>query len=230
MDSREVVVWLEKEKLYALEKALAQEGHSTTGLLQERLIQLYEETVPLPEQRQIAERLAEQERQEELERLAARRFAAVRVTEDGMTRCFELEGYNTLLHLVNACSGAYQRKKDGAEHPVRLPFYQMAFQNPIEISSDAYREHCRQAGSSPNVTLTADIDCDAKTLVVETELGELRYPLDTVVKAVKAAYRKQGLRAEGYLARLMAQLEKLCPSQPGQAPAPSETGGPEIQM
>lgn len=84
----------------------------------------------------------------------------------------------------------------------------MAFQNPVEISVDAYREHCRQAGSSPNVTLTADIDCDAKTLVVETELGELRYPLDTVVKAVKAAYRKQGLRAEGYQARLMEQLDR----------------------
>lgn len=33
MDSLEVVVWLENEKLYALEKVLAEEGHSTTGLL-----------------------------------------------------------------------------------------------------------------------------------------------------------------------------------------------------
>lgn len=230
MECHEIVVWLETEKLRALEKALAQEGHSATGLLQERLIQLYEETVPAPEQRKIAERLAEENRQEELLRLASRRFAAVRVTEDGAARCFELDGYRTLLQLANACSSAFQRKKDGAEHPIRLPFYQMAFQKPIEISEDTYQEHCRQAGGTPNVTLTADIDCDAKTLAVETELGELRYPLDTVVKAVRAAYRKQGLRPEGYQARLMEQLEKLCPSQPGHAPGPSEAGGPEIQM
>lgn len=43
-----------------------------------------------------------------MERLAARRFAAVRVTEDSAARCFELEGYNTLLHIANAYSGAYQ--------------------------------------------------------------------------------------------------------------------------
>ena len=69
-----------------------------------------------------------------------------------------------------------------------------------------------------------------KNQALEEELGELRYPLDTVVKAVRAAYRKQGLRPEGYQARLMEQLEKLCPSQPGHAPGPSEAGGPEIQM
>lgn len=230
MDCREISVWLEREKLHALEKALAQEGHSTTGLLQERLIQLYEETVPLAEQQQITAQMEEQERQEELNRLAARRFAAVRVTEDSVARCFELEGYNTLLNLANACSSAYQQKKDGAEHPVRLPFYQMAFQKAIEISADAYQEHCRQAGSSPNVTLTADIDCDTKTLVVETEIGALRYSMDTVVKAVMAAYRKQGLRAEQYQARLMEQLEKLCPSRSNQEAVATEGCGQELRL
>ena len=60
MECKEIAVWLEAEKLRALEKALAQDGNSTTSLLQERLCQMYEETVPLPEQQRIAELLAEQ--------------------------------------------------------------------------------------------------------------------------------------------------------------------------
>lgn len=230
MNFLEVVVWLEEEKLHALEKALAQEGGSATSLLQERLCQMYEETVPLPEQQRIAELLAEQERQEELRRIAARRFAAVRVTEDGVSRCFELDGYNSLLGLANACSTAYQRRQMDAEHPTRLPFYQMAFQNPVEISGEVYMDHCRQAAGSPNVTLTADIDCDGQTLTVETEAGELRYPLDAVVKSLRAAYKKQGLRPEKYEARLMEQLERRCPSQPRQEPSATEDGGQTLKL
>lgn len=97
--SVEVLVWLERREYDALKQALQASGIDSVEREAERLLrQRYEQLVPKEQREQIDEQLQKEIEQEAREREAARRYSAVRITEGGLSRCFETDNMDMLSH------------------------------------------------------------------------------------------------------------------------------------
>lgn len=89
--SEQIVLWLEEPKYQALERAMEEQGKDVEAVMQAKLDELYEQTVPVQERIEIddlidADRLASARAAE-----AARRFSAFRIVEGNRWDFFETE-------------------------------------------------------------------------------------------------------------------------------------------
>lgn len=89
--SEQIVLWLEEPKYQALERAMEEQGKDVEAVMQAKLDELYEQTVPVQERIEIdnlidADRLASARAAE-----AARRFSAFRIVEGTRWDFFETE-------------------------------------------------------------------------------------------------------------------------------------------
>ena len=86
-----VELWLNEYKMQALELVLDKQGTSIEERLQEYLIELYADLVPVEVQQRIRQRIDSETKASKEAAEAGRRFAVFHVTERGESVCFLAE-------------------------------------------------------------------------------------------------------------------------------------------
>lgn len=106
MSSTEINLWLDSHRMEALEKAMEAEDTSVQEYMQDYLIELYTEMVPLEEQQRVDKIIAAERQAEALAAEAQRKFCVYSITQDGQRIFLSVEGRTDLLQaalLLNRC-------------------------------------------------------------------------------------------------------------------------------
>lgn len=121
LNSVDITVWFQAEKLEALNRALEQTGSNVERELEKSLDALYEQNVPLSQRVAIDSKIAEEEKrdQEERDRQAAGKYrvSIVRVTDNGIEHCWKLErSWNILVIAAQLREAIRQSNKQTANY------------------------------------------------------------------------------------------------------------------
>lgn len=186
MGDTSIELWLNKHKFEALEQCLAQNGSNTGSVMQEKLSELYLQTVPEQERTEIdraieAERLADEQYAQE-----NRRFSVYRVAEAGTERYFEsdyaMDFMQTAWQLRKYLRGDFENQPES---------FAAVFSDSIPISAEQFDAHAEaRIDGSRNICGVFDIDFDRQRLsAVDRVAGQQTYTLKDVSTAVYHAYR-----------------------------------------
>lgn len=189
MNCLDITVWLEEHKYRALADRLP-EGVTLETMLEETVKKLYEEKVPAVEREHIEELIKAEEREREAVEAASRRFVLIEAVKDGATSCRIGEGHGAPLEVAYACAVQYpQAEKMGSQE-----FLEAAYKDTEAITQEEFRERCRTDGRRIKGVYCLDFDHNTMTAGIAGNSSTL--PMDMVMKAAKAAYRRANLRFE----------------------------------
>lgn len=215
--SIDILIWLEQREYDALEQAL----HDSVEREAERLLrQRYEQIVPKETQEQIEAQLQKEREQAEREREAARRYSAVRITEDGLSRYFEADNMDMLSHAY-----ALRRHLRG-EHSESTLAQKYALGRSIEIDDVVFRQRREALGRSPNVTGAFEINLDVGTFTTwDRATGQsTSYSVESISTAAYYAIRSKSIP----LAKELIFSERLKGKE--LSTEPEQEDGPKLEM
>lgn len=186
MGDTSIELWLNKHKFEALEQCLAQNGSNTGSVMQEKLSELYLQTVPEQERTEIdraieAERLADEQYAQE-----NRRFSVYRVAEAGAERYFEsdygMDFMQTAWQLRKYLRGEFENEPGS---------FASIFTDAILIDAEQFEAHtAAKIEDNRNIFGVFDIDLDRQRFsTVDRVAGRQTYTLKDVSTAVYHAYR-----------------------------------------
>ncbi len=197
-------LYLHEYKMKALSSVLAEQGSSVEQRMQEMLIDLYAELVPVETQQEIRARIDAEHAALEAEQEAARKFTAFRVRQDGADAFFQLDHAENILEVAKFLR-RYLREDQG---PGIAALQRSAFARMEPVTAEQYDQLMALRMEDPQkVTGVFDLDFDKQTVsVVDPADGWQTYGMKDVSAAVYHAYRKSYLRPEQYQARFMEKL------------------------
>lgn len=205
-DDVSMELWLDSRRLEALNKALEDIGYDRGAEknMQDRLIDLYCETVPTEVQTAIDQEINAEHM--EAQRLAEehRRICAFHVTEDGQSRYFSVDDG---LELLDAAKKV--RAYLTAESTARPSGFEKMFLHPAEISAERFDELAGiRMENTGKVTGVFDIDFDKREFSgVNIMDGWQTFALGDVSTAAYHATRKQFFSTEQQYAKLLDHLD-----------------------
>ena len=156
------------------------------------------------------------------EREAARRYSAVRITEGGLSRCFETDNMDMLSHAYTL------RRHLRGEHGASTLAQEYAQKRNTEIDTARFQQHQASIGHSKNLTGLYDINLDDGLFTMwNPETGQMAS--HTVKDVSTAAYfasrsasRFDKYKAQIFLVRLDGK--KLTDTEP------EPEDGPKLEM
>ncbi len=221
--SMEVLVWLEQREYDALKKALQASGIDSVEREAERLLrQRYKQLVPKEQREQIEEQLQEEMEQEAREREAARRYSAVRITEGGLSRCFETDNMDMLSHAYTL------RRHLRGEHGASTLAQEYAQKRNTEIDTARFQQHQASIGYSKNLTGLYDINLDDGLFTMwNPETGQMAS--HTVKDVSTAAYYASHNSSRFDKYKVLIFLERLDGKKLTDT-EPKQEDGPKLEM
>lgn len=185
MSTTEINLWLDSHRMEALEEVMEAEDTSVEKYMQNYLIELYTEMVPLEEQQRVDRIIAAERQAEALAAEAQRKFCVYMITENGQRTFLSVEGRTDLLQaalLVNRCL-----KEDGDLH---------SFQKRLTACTEIKEHQFYQAGMEylerpGRVTGVYGLDVD-KGIFSSTDFvdGLLEFSVKDLSTAAGKAFRK----------------------------------------
>lgn len=187
MGDTSIELWLNQHRFDALEQILNEDGMSIEKVMQDQLIELYTDTVPIDQQKKIdeliaAERLADEQTAQEI-----RRFSVYHVTENGTEHYFESD------YAMDMLRTAWQiRKYLRADFEKSPENFAAIFDNAIPIDAQRFNEHVGDLlNESRNIAGVFDIDFDKQEISgVHRFDGWKTYSMKDISVATYQAYRK----------------------------------------
>ncbi len=196
-------LYLHEYKMKALSSVLAGQGSSVEKRMQEMLIDLYAELVPVETQQEICARIDAEHAALEAEQEAARKFTAFRVRQDGADAFFQLDHSETFLDVAKFLRSCLRKEQTSAVGALK------EFLRDLKpVTAGQYDQLVALRMENPQkVTGVFDLDFDKQTVsVVDPADGWQTYGMKDVSAAVYHACRKSCLRPEQYEARFMEKL------------------------
>jgi len=196
-------LYLHEYKMEALSSVLAEQGSSVEEQMQEMLIDLYAELVPVEAQREIRARIDAEHAALEAEQEAARKYSAFRVRQDGGDEFFQLDHSETLLDVAKFLRGYLRKEQTPAADAL-----EKSLRGLKPVTAGQYDQLTALRMENPHkVTGVFDLDFDRQTVsVVDPADGWRTYGTKDVSAAVYHAFRKSCLRPEQYEARFAEKL------------------------
>lgn len=187
MGDASIELWLNQHRFDALEQILNEDGMSIEKVMQDQLIELYTDTVPMDQQKKIdeliaAERLADEQAIQEM-----RRFSVYHVTENSAEHYFESD------YGMDMLQTAWQiRKYLRADFEKRPENFAAIFDNAIPIDAQRFDERVGELlDESRNIVGAFDIDFDKQEISgVHRFDGWKTYSMKDISVAAYQAYRK----------------------------------------
>lgn len=216
--SEQLILWLEEPKYIALSRVLKERGEDIEAVMQARLNDLYEQTVPVQERIEIDDFINAERRAVAQEAAAARRFSAYRIVEKDRWDFFEtdrvLDFIQTASHLRRYLRGTFPPDQTLAETFVKAEYLDFdSFDSRITEFMDG-REQIRGV---------FEIDLDRKIFsALDRKQGWQEYDLKDVSTAIYYAQRKDHRRQADVERIFFERLEgKELNQQPPQENGPS---------
>ena len=160
MGDTSIELCLNKYQYYALRRILTQNGTDIETVMQEKLSELYLQTVPEQERTEIsgrieADRLADEQRAQEM-----RTFSVYHIKENGIKHYFESDYDMELMHV------AWQlRKYLHGEFGPRIKCFAAIFDDVIPIDAKKFEEHVRtRMDNTRKIAGVFDIDFDKQKI------------------------------------------------------------------
>jgi hypothetical protein len=218
MGDESIELWLNKYQYTALSDILYENGTDIKAVMQEKLVELYIQTVPKQERIEIenrinAERLAAEQRSQEI-----RRFSVYHVTENGNSHCFESDYCLELMQLALLVR-RYQR----SELKYQPESFTALFRNSVSINALQFEENVKKRmDNTGQITGVFDIDFDRKMISgVNIMDGWKAYSMKDTGTAAYYAYRTNYLPEDKRWPIFLEHLEGRELTQP----APLITAG-----
>lgn len=216
--SEQLILWLEEPKYIALSRVLKERGEDIEAVMQARLNDLYEQTVPVQERIEIDDFINAERRAVAQEAAAARRFSAYRIVEKDRWDFFEtdraMDFIQTASHLRRYLRGTFPPDQTLAETFVKAEYLDFdSFDSRITEFMDG-REQIRGV---------FEIDLDRKIFsALDRKQGWQEYDLKDVSTAIYYAQRKDHRRQADVERIFFERLEgKELNQQPPQESGPS---------
>jgi len=186
MGDTSIELWLNKYQYYALRRILTQNGTDIETVMQEKLSELYLQTVPEQERTEIngrieADRFADEQHAREM-----RTFSVYHITENGAEHYFESDYDMELMHV------AWQlRKYLRGEFGPRIKCFAAVFDDAIPIDAQKFEEHVRtRMDNTGKIAGVFDIDFDKQEISgVHIMDGWKTYSIKDASTAAYHAYR-----------------------------------------
>ena len=198
-------LWLHEYEMSALSSVLEKQGTTVEKRMQEMLIGLYAELVPHEEQQEIRSRLYAECAAEQTAEEAARKYTAFCVRENDKISFYQLDRTEDILEVAKFLR-RYLRQGQG--HGAAA-LQTSAFARMEPVTAEQYDQLLALRMETPNkVTGVFDLDFDKqKVATVDAVDGWKTWSMQDVSAAVYHAYRKNYLRPEQYMSRLLERLE-----------------------
>ncbi len=198
-------VWFQEDKLSALSSVLVEQGTTVEKRMQGVLLDMYEALVPRETQEAIRTRLDKEEAEARAAEEAARKYTAFCVRENGERSFFQLDRTEDILEVAKFLR-RYLREEQGSGIAA---LQTSAFARMEPVTAERYDQLLALRMETPNkVTGVFDLDFDKqKVATVDAVDGWKTWSMQDVSAAVYHAYRKNHLRPEQYMSRLLERLE-----------------------
>ena len=198
-------VWFQEDKLSALSSVLVEQGTTVEKRMQEMLIDLYAELVPVETQQEIRARMDAEYAAAQAAEEAARKYTAFCVREAGVKSFFQLDRSESILEVAKFLR-RYVRERQGQGIAA---LQTSAFARMEPVTAERYDQLLTLRMEAPNkVTGVFDLDFDRQELsAVDAAEGWKTWSMQDVSTAIYHAYRKNRLRPELYMARFLEKLE-----------------------
>lgn len=199
----QIELYLHEYKMEALSSVLAEQGSSIEKRMQEMLIDLYVELVPVAAQQEIRTRIDAERAAEQAAWEAARKFTVFRVRQDGADEFFEVDHSETFLDVAKFLRGYMRKQQISAAGALKKFLCDLK-----PVTTGQYNQRTALRMENPRkVTGVFDLDLDRQTVsVVDPTDGWQTYGMKDVSAAVCHAYRKSDLDPEQYEAQFAEKL------------------------
>lgn len=196
-------VWLNEHRWEALERALEKEGTCIEKYLQDYLVDLYREMVPVDEIREIENRVQQEQLRELAERESRKVFSAFCLSEDGTSRYFATETPMDILQTAHLLRTSLRENAHHADDFARK------IQGAYEISPERFEEFTQaRLDNTGRVAGVFELDFDRNVFsAVHLMDGWKSYWFQDVSAAAYQAYRKESASDEVRLQKLVSRLE-----------------------
>lgn len=196
-------VWLDERRWDALEAELEKQGTNIEKYLQDYLVDLYREMVPLEQVREIESRI-EQERQEELRAAEARKvFSAFRLWEQGKSRCIATESPREALDAARILRQCLRDGTGGADAFAQKIYG--GYEIPLSRFEELTRERIDNTGRVAGVF---ELDFDRKVFsAVHILDGWKSYWFQDVSAAAYHAFHKENCSQDERWQKFVSRLE-----------------------
>lgn len=196
-------LYLHAYKMEALSSVLADQGSSVEKRMQEMLIDLYAELVPVATQQEICTRIDAEHAAGQAAQEMARKFTAFRLRQDGADEFFEADHGETFLDVAKFLRSYLWKQKTSAADALKNFLCDL---KPITAGQYDQRTALRMENPQ-KVAGVFDLDFDRQTVsVVDPADGWRTYGMKDVSAAVYYAYRKNYLDPEQYKAQFAEKL------------------------
>ena len=198
-------LWLHEYKMDALSSVLKEQGTTVEKRMQEMLTDLYVELVPYVVQQMIRASMGAEYAAAQAEKEAARKYTAFCARENGERSFFQLDRTEDILEVAKFLR-RYLREEQGSGIGA---LQTSAFARMEPVTAERYDQLLALRMETPNkVTGVFDLDFDKqKVATVDAVDGWKTWSMQDVSAAVYHAYRKNHLRPEQYMSRLLERLE-----------------------
>lgn len=197
-------VWLNIHRWNALSEVLEEEGSGIEKHLQDYLIELYTEKVPLERQRQIDQRLAEEDMEAKRYREENRQFSAYRLRSGGKEIFFESDQCQNAARAASTLRGCIREK---------IPVTASVFGGPRSelrtIDAELFeRRAADYRTSSVRIHGVLDIDMDAGSFsFVVRGKGWRHYSVKDAAAAAYSAFRAPNRKDDRALVLFIEKLQ-----------------------
>lgn len=205
----ETLIWFQEDKLRALEKALEQSSATVEQMLYQELEALYERCVPEDQRCAIADKLAEEDRQNDLEEarkaIEAYRVSAVQIVCDGACRFWKLARAWDILSAAAILRKALRQ----TEHDPRDLFERELGEKEVISLSEFIRLGDSRFQGALQVTGVYCVDFDhLRFSFLQPAESWKTCDVKDISTAIYQAERKSGISKDEKLGRFMASLEE----------------------
>lgn len=202
--SVEIVLWLHEYEHNALECQLALDGSNIEKTMQEMLMELYSQRVPVEEQQAIRDRIDAEHAEQIAEQLANTTWAAYHITGHGKALYFKTAAADTLLIAAKRLR-TYLTKNDTPQSGS----FAAVFKDRLEITKEEYEQLLGQRlENTGKVSGLFEVDFDKEIFsAVSTMDGWHTFRLHDVNVAAYHAFRKQNISTDQRWDRLLDKLD-----------------------
>ena len=196
-------VWLNEHRWDALEKVMEEQGTSIEKYLQDYLVDLYREMVPLDQVEKIEEVVRQEQLRELEEREARKFFSAFRLLEGGRTHFLATESPVEMLDTARLLRTCLREDTGGADAFARK------IHGGYEISPERFDELTQaRLDNTGRVAGVFELDFDKKVFsAVNIMYGWKSYWFQDISAAAYHAYRKDGASRGERLGKLAERLD-----------------------
>ena len=202
--SVEIVLWLHEYEHKALERQMSLDGSDIEKTMQEMLMELYSQRVPVEEQKAIRERIDAEHAEQVAEQLANTTWAAYHVIGQGEDVYFKTSAADTLLIAAKRLR-TYLTKNDTPQSGS----FAAVFKDRLEITKEEYDQLLGQRlENTGKVSGLFEVDFDKEIFsAVSTMDGWHTFRLHDVSVAAYHAFRKQNISTDQRWDRLLDKLD-----------------------